>query len=116
MVKSIFKTPGAPTARSMATSLALHVFMLVVLILIPAQLLLRSEPPNKELGIVFYRAPEIAVKARAASGQLPRVASEAGSLPGAPPPARTTSPNAPAGPGPPWNAEPPPRRDGGSPL
>jgi len=87
-VKSIFKTPGAPTARSMATSLALHVFVLVVLILIPAQLLLRSEPPNKELDIVFYRAPEIAVKARAVSG----------SLPGAPAPALKPRPNARAGP------------------
>jgi len=87
-VKSIFKASGAPTPRSMATSLALHVFVLVVLIVIPAQVLLRSEPPNKELDIVFYRPPEIAVKARAVSG----------SLPAAPAPALKPRPNAPAGP------------------
>ena len=96
-VKSIFKTPGAPTPRSMATSLALHVFVLVVVILIPAQVLLRSEP-NKELDIVFYRAPEIAVNARAVSPPMPRGTSEAGSPPGAPAPALKPKPNAHAGP------------------
>ncbi|PYS10542.1 MAG: hypothetical protein DMG17_24585, partial [Acidobacteria bacterium] len=71
-VKSIFKTSGAPAARSMATSFALHVFVLGGLMLIPAQLLLRSEPPNKELDIVFYRPPEIAVKPRAVLLPTPR--------------------------------------------
>src|SRR6266700_1277556 len=97
-VKNIFKTSGAPTGRSMATSVALHVLVLGVLILIPAQLLLRSEPPNKELDIVFYRPPEIAAKARAVSRPMPRGASEAGSPPGAPAPALKPKPNAPAGP------------------
>src|SRR5215470_17913853 len=96
-VKSIFKTSGAPTARSMAKSLALHVFVLVVLMLIPAQVLLRSEP-NKELDIVFYRPPEIAVKARGVSRPMPKGTSEAGSPPGAPAPALKPRPNAPAGP------------------
>src|SRR5437899_13056482 len=71
-VKSIFKTSGAPAARSMATSFALHVFVLGGLMLIPAQLLLRSEPPNKELDIVFYRPPEISVKPRAVLLPTPR--------------------------------------------
>src|SRR5712692_3726873 len=96
-VKSIFKASGAPTARSMANSLALHVFVLGVLMLIPAQLLLRSEPPNKELDIVFYRAPEIAVNTLAVSRPMPRGTSEAGSPPGAPAPALKPRPNAPAG-------------------
>ena len=87
-VKSIFKTSGAPAARSMATSFALHVFVLGGLMLIPAQLLLRSEPPNKELDIVFYRPPEIAVKPRAVSLPTPRgTTAAAGSPPGAPAPA-----------------------------
>src|SRR5260370_40275620 len=93
-VKSIFKTSGAPTARSLAKSVALHVFVLVLLMIIPAQLLLRSEPPNKELDIVFYRPPESAVKSRAASRPMPRGTSEAG----APAPALKPKPNAPAGP------------------
>src|SRR5712692_23980 len=96
--KSIFKTSGAPTARSMAKSLAIHVFVLAVLIVIPAQALFRSEPPNKELDIVFYRPPEIAVNSRAVSRPMPRGTSEAGSPPGAPAPALKPRPNAPAGP------------------
>ncbi len=104
--KSIFKASGAPTARSMGTSVVLHVFVLVVLILIPAQLLLRSEPPNKELDIVFYRPPEIVVKARAVSG----------SLPGAPAPALKPKPNAPAGPDLHGKAELPPAPEAGFPV
>src|SRR5258705_6389215 len=114
--KSIFKASGAPTARSMGTSVVLHVFVLVVLILIPAQLLLRSEPPNKELDIVFYRPPEIAVKAPAVSRPMPRGASEAGSPPGAPAPALKPKPNAPAGPDLAAKAELPPGPETGFPV
>jgi len=66
--------------------------------LIPAQMLLRSEPPNKELDIVFYRPPEIAVKPRAVSVPMPKTTNEAGSPAGAPAPALKPKPNAPAGP------------------
>src|SRR5205823_8417039 len=110
-VKSIFKTSGAPAARSMATSFALHVFVLGGLMLIPAQVLLRSEPPNKELDIVFYRPPELAVKPRAVPVSIPRGTNEAGSPPGAPAPARKPKPNAPAGPDLPGPAELPPGPD-----
>src|SRR5690242_15343334 len=96
--KNMFKTSGAPTARSMAKSLAIHVFALAALMVIPAQALFRSEPPNKELDIVFYRPPEIAVNSRAVSRPMPRGASEAGSPPGAPAPALKPKPNAAAGP------------------
>src|SRR5437016_14642006 len=92
--KSIFKTSGAPTARSMAKSLAIHVFVLAVVMVIPAQALFRSESPNKELDIVFYRPPEIAVNSRTVSRPMPRGTSEAG----APAPALKPKPNAPAGP------------------
>jgi hypothetical protein len=77
---------------------AIHVFVLAALMVIPAQALFRSEPPNKELDIVFYRPPEIAVNARAVSRPIPRGASEAGSPPGAPAPALKPKLNAPAGP------------------
>jgi len=96
--KSILKTSGAPTARSMAKSVAIHVFVLAVLMTIPAQALFRSEPPNNELDIVFYRPPEIAVNSRAVSRPIPRGASEVGHPPGAPAPALKPKPNAPAGP------------------
>jgi len=97
-VKNISKTSGAPTVRSMATSLVLHVFVLVVVLLIPAQVLLRSQAPNKELDIVFYRPAEIPVNARAFSRPTPPGTIEAGSPPGAPAPALKPKPNAPPGP------------------
>jgi hypothetical protein len=94
--KSIFKTSGAPTARSMAKSMAIHVFALAALMVIPAQALFRSEPPNKELDIVFYRPPEIPVNSRTVSRPMPRGGSEAAL--GAPATALKPKPNAPAGP------------------
>jgi uncharacterized membrane protein YgcG len=96
--KSILKKSGAPTVRSMAKSLVIHVFVLAALMVIPAQALFRSEQPNKELDIVFYRPPEIPVNTRTVSRSIPRGASEAGSPPGAPAPALKPKPNAPAGP------------------
>src|SRR5689334_5254097 len=116
-VKSISRTSGTPTARSMATSLALHVFVLGGLMLIPAQLLLRSEPPNKELDIVFYRPPEIAVKPRVVSLPTPHgTTAAAGSPPGSPAPAVKPKPNAPAGPDKPGKAELPPGPEVGFPV
>jgi len=112
--KSIFKTSGAPTARSMAKSLAIHVFVLAVLMVIPAQALFRSAP-NKELDIVFYRPPEIAVNSRAVS-PIPRGASAAGSPPGAPASALKPKPNAPAGPDIAGKAELPPGPAVGPPV
>src|SRR5207249_6929338 len=92
--KSIFKKSGAPTARSMAKSMAIHLLVMALLMVIPAQALFRSEQPNKELDIVFYRPPEIAVTV---PRPIPRGAS-AGSPPGTPAPALKPKPNAPAGP------------------
>jgi len=105
-MKSIFKASGAPTARSMAKSMAIHVLVLALLLVIPAQALFLSESPNKELDIVFYRPPEIAVKAPVVSG----------SLPGAPAPALKPKPNARAGPDLPGKAELPPGPEVGFPV
>jgi hypothetical protein len=113
-VKNISKTSGAPTVRSMATSLVVHVFVVVVLMLIPAQVLLRSEAPNKELDIVFYRPAEIPVSARAFSHPPPGTIS--GSPPGAPAPALKPKPNAPPGPNLPGKAELPPGPEMGFPV
>src|SRR5713101_1824420 len=114
--KSIFKKSGAPTVRSMAKSMAIHVFVLAVLMVIPAQALFLSEPPNKELDIVFYRPQEIAVNARAVSRPMPPGTNEAGSPPGAPAPARKPKPNAPAGPDVAGKAELPPGPEVGPPV
>jgi hypothetical protein len=113
--KSIFKKSGAPTVPSMAKSLVIHVFVLAVLMVIPAQALFRSAP-NKELDIVFYRPPEIPVNARTVSRPIPRGASEAGSPPGAPAPALKPKPNAPAGPDLAGKAELPPGPEVGLPV
>src|SRR5207245_7378678 len=115
-VKNISKTSGAPTVRSMATSLVLHVFVVVVLMLIPAQVLLRSQAPNKELDIVFYRPAETPVNARVFSRPTPPGTIEAGSPPGAPAPALKPKPNAPAGPDLRGKAELPPGPEVGFPV
>jgi len=114
--KSILKASGAPTARSMAKSMAIHVFVLAVLMVIPTQALFRSEPPNKELDIVFYRPPEIAVNSRAVSRPMLRGANEAGSPPGASASAPKPKPNAPAGPDLAGKAELPPGPEVGLPV
>ncbi len=111
--KSIFKKSGAPTARSMAKSMAIHVLVMALLMVIPAQALFRSEQPNKELDIVFYRPPEIAVTV---PRPIPRGTSEAGSPPGAPAPALKPRPNATAGPDLPGKAELPPGPEVGPPV
>src|SRR5437879_13020681 len=115
-VKNLSKTSGAPRVRRLATSLVLHVFVVVVLMLIPAQVLLRSEAPNKELDIVFYRPAEIPVNARAFSRSTPPGTIEAGSPPGAPAPALKPKPNAPPGPNLPGKAELPPGPEMGFPV
>src|SRR5262245_24944422 len=96
--RSIFRTSGALSARSMWTSLALHVPVVAVLMLLPAQALMRSAPPKKEIDIVFYRPPEIKVPPRAVSLALPRATTAGGAPAGAPAPALKPRPNAPAGP------------------
>jgi len=110
--KSIFKKSGAPTALSMAKSMAIHVLVMALLMVIPAQALFRSEQPNKELDIVFYRPPEIAVTV---PPPIPRGAS-AGSPPGTPAPALKPKPNAPAGPDLAGKAELPPGPELGPPV
>jgi uncharacterized membrane protein YgcG len=92
------KTSGALSARSMLTSLALHVPVVAVLMLLPAQALLRSATPRKEIDIVFYKPPEVKLRPRAISLPLPRATAAAGAPAGAPAPALKPRPNAPAGP------------------
>ncbi len=96
----------------MAKSMAIHVLVMALLMVIPAQALFRSEQPNKELDIVFYRPPEIAVTV---PRPIPRGAS-AGSPPGTPAPALKPKPNAPAGPDLAGKAELPPGPELGPPV
>ncbi len=108
-VGSMFRISGAPSARSMLTSVALHGFAMAVLmlVLVPAQALLRSAPRNKQIDIVFYRPPAIKVPASAATLPVPR-GTTGGSPPGSPAPALKPRPNAPDGPDGPGRPELPP--------
>ncbi len=114
--KSMFRTSGAPSARSMLKSLALHVLVLALLMLVPAEALLRSSPPKKEIDIVFYRPPVIEVPAPAVPLPLPRATTGIGAPPGAPAPARNPKPNAPEGPDGPGKPELPPGPEEGFPT
>jgi hypothetical protein len=97
--RSMFKTSAAPSARSMMTSGAVHVLVLGVLMLVPAQALFRSAPTEKkELDIVFYRPPNVEIPTPAAPITVPKEMSVAGSAAGAPAPALKPKANAPAGP------------------
>jgi uncharacterized membrane protein YgcG len=112
---SMFKALGAPSGRSMLTSIALHVPVLAVLMLLPAQVLVRSAA-RKEIDIVFYRPPEIKVPPRAAALPLPRGTTAAGAPPGAPAPALKPKPNAAPGPDRPGRPELPPGPEVGVPV
>ena len=93
--RSMSKTSSAPSKRSMATSLALHVLVLILLMLVPAKQFLRSEPSKNQVDIVFYRPPAVEVPAPTVPLPLPR---STGSPKGEPAPALNPKPNAPPGP------------------
>jgi hypothetical protein len=110
---TMFRTSGAPSAGSMLKSIALHILVLALLMLVPAEALLRTPPPNKQVDIVFYRPPEIAVPAPAVPLPQPRGNIAVGVAPGAPAPALNPRPNAPAGPDGPGKPDLPPGADEG---
>ncbi len=94
----MFRKSGAPSGRSMLKSLALHLLVLALLMLVPGQALLRSAPRDRQLDIVFYRPPEIKVATPAVPLPLPRGKTAAGLPAGSPAPALKPRPNAPEGP------------------
>jgi hypothetical protein len=102
------KKSGAPSTRSMLTSLAIHSLVLALLLLVPAKMLLPSKPPRKELDIVFYRAPKIEIPAPVVPLPIGREKTTASSTPA---PARFPKPNAPVGPDRPSIPELPPGPD-----
>src|SRR5262245_45549198 len=98
--RSKVDSSGAPSARSMATSVGIHVLVLVLLMLVSATALVRTAPPvKKELDIVFYRSPKIEVPVRKnAPPPVTREKTVAAAAPGAPAPALKPRPNATEGP------------------
>ena len=83
---------GAPSARSMLTSTAIHAAALGLMLLIPVGALGKSTRPTKEFDVVFYRPPKVQIPARTA-----------------PPPPKETRPGGPK-PGAPTVAPPEPKR------
>jgi hypothetical protein len=81
--KSVSRTLGAPSARSMLKSFALHVLVLALLMLVPMEALRRTPNRNKQIDVVFYRPPQIAAPAPAVSPP-PAAKSAVGSPPKAP--------------------------------
>jgi hypothetical protein len=107
---SKLKLSGALSTSSMLTSLAIHIPVVALLMLVGAQTLLRSAPTKKdrELDITFYHPPEIPVRARTAPVGLGLEKVAAGAPAGAPAPAAKPKPNAAPGPDKPGPAELPP--------
>src|SRR5215467_368165 len=97
--ESMSKTSEALSTRSMATSLAIHIPIVAVLLLLPAHAVLKSAP-KKDIDVVFYRPPEVKIPPRVAP--LPVVAKNTipGGAPagGAPAPAAHPRPDLPPGP------------------
>ncbi|HET9840184.1 MAG TPA: AgmX/PglI C-terminal domain-containing protein [Candidatus Angelobacter sp.] len=107
--RRMFRESGAPSARSMAESIVLHVVMLALLMLVGASLLARSGAPRtkKEIDIVFYRPAAVPVTPTAVppppakgTGEAKAKASEAPKGPG--------KPDLPAGPEKGFSADPKP--------
>jgi hypothetical protein len=103
----------------MLTSLGLHVLVLGLLMLVPAQALMNNEPKkNKQLDIVFYRPPAREIPVSAVLPPLPKgkIAAAAGPPPGMPAPALIPKPNAAPGPEMPGRPELPPGPEVGLPV
>ncbi|HYS03664.1 MAG TPA: AgmX/PglI C-terminal domain-containing protein [Candidatus Dormibacteraeota bacterium] len=98
-------TSGAPSTRSMLTSLAIHVLAMVLVLLVPAEALSRSPRPKTEVDVVFHRPPRIEVSAPAAPRPPSREASTA-RLPPSPVVPPKPSPAAPGEPAPVAEASP----------
>ena len=80
------------------TSLAIHCGALGLMMLVASQTVLRSAPPEKQVDIVFYRPPEIAIPVPAVKLDMPRTSYPDAPGLGAPAPAAHPKANAPAGP------------------
>jgi len=94
-------TSGPLSGRGMLTSLAYHAAALVLVLLVPAEALSRSErAKRRELDVVFYRPPRVEIPVAAV--RLPQSTSGARTLPGMERPAPrvpAASMPAPVGPG-----------------
>jgi hypothetical protein len=100
--KSMFSTSGAPSAHSLVTSFGLHGLALIIVLLLPAGALVHMAPPEKEVDVVFHRAPPSEVPPPPARAPAP------GPRPGGAPPVPKPKPAARPGPLAPGKPEPGP--------
>src|SRR5215471_682495 len=105
--KTLSSISGALSTRSILTSFTIHVTLVGLLLLIPAEAWRHSPPPRKQVDVVFHKAQEVTVPAPASA--LPPVKKTvlAGNA-GAPAPARHPKPEAQPGPDKPGNPALPP--------
>jgi hypothetical protein len=55
--KSVLSTSGAPSAENLVTSFGLHGLALILMLMLPAGALVHMATPEKEVDVVFHRAP-----------------------------------------------------------
>jgi hypothetical protein len=91
---------GAPSARSMLTSFAIHAVALILLLLVPTEALLRAPRPKKPVEFTFYRPPKVEIPVPVPPNPLPKGTMAAGPPPGPQPPAPVVKPKPQATPGP----------------
>jgi len=86
----------------MLTSFAIHVTLVGLLLLIPAEAWRRTPPPRKQVDVVFHKAPEVKIPVPANPLPPIKTLAVAGNA-GAPAPAHHPKPQAPPGPEKPGN-------------
>ncbi len=92
-------TYGAPSARSMMTSCALHALALLLVMLIPAEALIHSETPRPQVDVVFHRPAPIAIPAPLPKAEIPAGPRMGGNPPPPAPKPKPDLPEGPVGPG-----------------
>jgi len=78
---------GAPSARSMLTSVVVHALALVFMLLVPIEALSKRARPERELDVTFYRPPKVEIPAPSVTPPVKRESRPAGPMPGMPTPA-----------------------------
>ena len=106
---------GGPSARSMLTSFAFHVAVLVLLLLVPAAAWSRSAPPKKPVDVVFYRPPQVEIPVPA-NPLPPLPPGDTSPRPGQPAPAQKPKPTLPPGPDGPGEPDLAPGPEEGNPV
>ncbi|HKQ96257.1 MAG TPA: hypothetical protein VJV75_00130, partial [Candidatus Polarisedimenticolia bacterium] len=77
---------GAPDARSMGTSVGIHVLALIFMLLVPVEALSKRAQPDRQLDVTFYRPPQVEIPAPEVTPPVKKLAPGDGPKPGTPKP------------------------------